>query len=199
MVPSKKDIKTPDKIRQVARELFLEKGFSSVSIRDIAKKADVPISLIYHYYDNKVGLWKEVKRNLLEKYFDNIEQANSLEFSSWKEFLAYVMTLRFNFYAQDPDIARLISWQRLEASEESLGGINVPTLISDLTPYIISFQEKGEIRKDLDPEMISYLITTLSSAPFFDNPKFMQQAFVEKKKADYLKMIIDSVACLCAV
>lgn len=199
MAAPKEEIKTSDKIRQVARDLFLEKGFSSVSIRDIAKKADVPISLIYHYYDNKIGLWKEVKKSFLEKYFESAGQGSSLEFSSWREFLTYTMTLRFNFYAQDPNIARLISWQRLESSKESLGGINVSTLISDLTPYIVSFQKKGEIRKDLDSEMISYLITTVSSAPFFDNPQFMQQDFSEEKKAEYLKMIIESVSRLCAL
>lgn len=199
MTDVKVDIKTHQKILIAARDLFLEKGFSSVSIREIAKKAEVPISLIYHYHENKIALWKAVKADLLDRYFGGSEQDSPLEFNSVKEFLTHAMTLRFRFYEQDPNIARLISWQRLEPIKESLGGIKTPTIMSDLTPYIKSFQEKGEIRTDLDPEMISYLITSSCSILFFDKPNFIQGEHAQENRDEFLKMIIASMYRLCLV
>ena len=38
-------MKTIDRIRKVAKKLFLERGFKKVSIREIAEKAEVPIIL----------------------------------------------------------------------------------------------------------------------------------------------------------
>ncbi len=199
MAIKKTDEKAPQKILMVARDLFLDKGFSSVSIRDIAKKAGVPISLIYHYHENKIALWKAIKFDLLENYFQAIDQSVPVEYNSLKKFLTQVMTLRFRFYEQDPNISRLISWQRLEPLEESLGGIKAPTIISDLVQYIAVFQEKGEIRTDLDPEMLSYLIMTTSSTLFFDKPKFLQGENIQEKRDEFLHMIIESMYRLCSV
>jgi AcrR family transcriptional regulator len=45
-------------ILQIAQELFSEKGFSATSVRDIADKAQVNISMISYYFGGKDGLLK---------------------------------------------------------------------------------------------------------------------------------------------
>jgi len=45
---------------RVAANLFSEKGFYGTSIRDIAKSLGVSVSVIYHHFQNKEGLWSEI-------------------------------------------------------------------------------------------------------------------------------------------
>lgn len=197
MTKKKQDETAPRKILLVARDLFLEKGFSSVSIRDIAKKAEVPISLIYHYHENKTALWKAIKNDLLVTYFGDVEENAPSEFTCLREFLTYVMTLRFKLYEKDPNISRLVTWQRLEPTEESLSGILTPSILTDLESHISDLQTRGLMRGDLDPEMLSYLITTTSSALFFDKPQFAQGDNAQEKRDVFLQMIIESLYRLC--
>lgn len=59
---SKKEINlnTQQKIIEVAKNLFAEKGFHGTSIRDICKIAEVNISLISYYFGGKEELYKVV-------------------------------------------------------------------------------------------------------------------------------------------
>jgi AcrR family transcriptional regulator len=49
-----------EELLRVAAELFSEKGFYGTSIRDIAKSLGVSVSVIYHHFENKEGLWSEI-------------------------------------------------------------------------------------------------------------------------------------------
>ena len=53
-------MKTVDRIRKVAKKLFLERGFKKVSIREIAEKAEVPASSISYYFGSKKNLYHDV-------------------------------------------------------------------------------------------------------------------------------------------
>jgi AcrR family transcriptional regulator len=61
---------TREYILSVASRLFSERGFASVSIRDICEEAGVTPPTIYYYFDNKDKLFENViKRSLSLKDF----------------------------------------------------------------------------------------------------------------------------------
>jgi TetR/AcrR family transcriptional regulator len=47
---------------QVARELFTQKGYANVSIRDICRSAQITAPTLYYYFKNKEGLFDAVVR-----------------------------------------------------------------------------------------------------------------------------------------
>ncbi|MFX3631265.1 MAG: TetR/AcrR family transcriptional regulator [Candidatus Pristimantibacillus sp.] len=49
-----------EKIRDVAIEVFIAKGFHSTSIEDVAKKAGISKGLLYNYYKGKTDLLVEL-------------------------------------------------------------------------------------------------------------------------------------------
>lgn len=51
---------TEEKIKEVARKLFLEKGFKHTTIREIAKEAEVNISLMNYYFRSKDKLFQQI-------------------------------------------------------------------------------------------------------------------------------------------
>ena len=55
-----------EKILKVAIKEFAEKGYEPVTTRDICAKADINISAIYYYFQNKRGLYEEVLRSVVD-------------------------------------------------------------------------------------------------------------------------------------
>jgi len=53
------------RIIDVATELFAQKGYAAVGVREIAKDAEVNISMISYYFGGKVGLLKYI----IEEFF----------------------------------------------------------------------------------------------------------------------------------
>lgn len=51
---------TEEKIKEVARGLFIEKGFKNTTIREIAQKAKVNLSLMNYYFRSKDKLFQQV-------------------------------------------------------------------------------------------------------------------------------------------
>lgn len=58
---------TKQKILDAALNLFSQKGFSAVSIRDICKVVDIKESSIYYHFQNKQAILEE-----LLQYFESI-------------------------------------------------------------------------------------------------------------------------------
>ncbi len=66
-----KDKKQIEKVRQAilagAKQIFVNKGFAGASNFTNRKNAGVSQGLIYHYFEDKVQLWKEVKKDAMEQ------------------------------------------------------------------------------------------------------------------------------------
>lgn len=67
-------VKDPEERKQeileTAMRLFMEKGFESISMRDIAQEANIAAGLCYHYFDSKKKLFNAA----LEAYVDEITE-----------------------------------------------------------------------------------------------------------------------------
>ncbi len=93
----------------VAMRLFAERGFDGVTVRDIAKDAEVSVGLINHHFESKEGLREAVDRYFLETTSKAIaravEKSGSLDTSGiaayqsrwirqyadeWPSFVAYL-------------------------------------------------------------------------------------------------------------
>lgn len=170
---------TRNRILQSAKKLFVKQGFAATSISQIASKANINQSLIYHHFGSKQQLWKAVKAYLLEK-----EEASPLVFDSsagLKVFLEKVLRHRFDIYLHNPDLSRMVSWQRLETSSKELTG----------NPYlgpehwrepIIELQKRGELRADLDPDIVITMIISIIPGAFIaGNPLLANNKYKSKE------------------
>ncbi|ARI76789.1 forespore capture DNA-binding protein RefZ [Halobacillus mangrovi] len=64
---------TRQKVLDVACRLFYSKGFNGTSVRDIAKEANVNVSLISYYFKSKQGLFESLAISYFEPYLDILE------------------------------------------------------------------------------------------------------------------------------
>ncbi|MED7819363.1 MULTISPECIES: TetR/AcrR family transcriptional regulator [unclassified Francisella] len=158
---------TLKKIIKSAKILFLENGFNGTSIRDIAKKANVQSSLIYHYFSNKVDLWKVVKESLINpENFSSINEC--IKQDKFEDFVKKLVEARFNIHASNPDMLKILDWQRLEKNSSLTGIKNQENFASfdQLEERIKHFQEAGQLSKDFSAKYVLLFISAATLAPF---------------------------------
>lgn len=73
--------KTKQKVIDAATLLFFQKGFTGTSVRDIAERANVNVSLISYYFKGKQGLLEYAVTNYYENYFTLLEET----YTSYKD------------------------------------------------------------------------------------------------------------------
>src|SRR5690554_515827 len=100
---------TRARILQAAFELFVERGFAAVSMRELAAASDVTKSLIHHHFGTKEGLWKAVKQAAFERYYeaqkDDLVEAQAAD----PELLRKGVIRYFQFLQQNPQVVRLFA------------------------------------------------------------------------------------------
>lgn len=185
---TKPETPTQQKIIQSAKKLFVKNGFNGTSIRDIAKDANVQLSLIYHYFKNKTALWKSVKETLLTpELITSLTECDQLD--CFRDYLERFIRLRFNIYLRHPEILRLADWQRLEDNDELIGirSYSHNAVWQKLEEIILNFQQKGEVTQAYPPKYILIMLNAAIFAPFMHNYRFIS----DQEKEKFIQMTID--------
>lgn len=143
-------------ILQHARAAFIEKGFAGASVADIAKRAKVNKSLLYHHFESKEGLWHEVKLEMLGlEYDDRVRDLMKADISA-REFISRYLRMKLDSLLKYPELVRLVQWQLLEPDFEKL--MSVHALGEQIKAKFDEFQKKGEIRRELSLDVMRVLV-----------------------------------------
>lgn len=193
----KNEESTADKILISAQKLFVAHGFAGTSISDIANDAKINKSLIYHHFENKEKLWLKVKDTMVEKFSPNLQSYGQHTHGAkvtLRSFIEDFVTKRFEFYLNNPDMVRLIHWQRIEDKEKPLTKDHLSSSLSIISQNTIEeLQKKKEIRNDVPTDLIRAFILTTTSAIFLIQPHLLYGAKDKKITKKYLELLIDSL------
>ncbi|OQX95626.1 hypothetical protein B6I21_04435 [candidate division KSB1 bacterium 4572_119] len=61
------------RILEAAISLFSKRGFDAVGVREIAKEANVNISMISYYFEGKIGILKAIMNDFHDRYYQMIK------------------------------------------------------------------------------------------------------------------------------
>lgn len=110
-------ISTKDKIIDVAKELFSQKGFYETRVSDIVNKADVAQGTFYIYFKSKEDLFLE----LIKKLHHQLIQRLSTHKNSNKDFETTIKSIITDFLTEvykNREIAQIFFGQLLGINEE---------------------------------------------------------------------------------
>ncbi len=176
---------THEKILAAARKIFVEHGFAGASMGKIAKLAEVNHSLIFHHFGNKEKLWSAVKHSMArEREPDKKSKLLPDTAQPYKDFLQELFSNCIRFYRNNPDIVRMINWQRLEYDKQQNIGITVSTESQAWLVAFKHYQQEGDINVTLKVEFILTLILSIVSSAALDQNVFIgnnktQKAYIE--------------------
>jgi AcrR family transcriptional regulator len=177
---------TRAKILKAARMLFVKFGFSATSIGAIAEKANINHSLIFHHFGNKEGLWKAVKQSIVEEADKLCPTLPELTLSL-PNFLEKLITQNIFFYRNNPDIVRMINWQRLEYEKKKQIGITLSPQAQDWLMAFKHYQANGSISSSLKPEFIMTLVLSIVSSAAMDPNVFITKT---QDLSEYVKFCV---------
>ncbi len=93
-----------------ATPMFSEQGFDAVSVRDIENEAKVKRGMLAYHFGNKDNLWKVVADGIFSDLISSLSQRQEvLKDMSKREGMALLIRFHVRYYAQHPELSRLMS------------------------------------------------------------------------------------------
>ncbi|HJE65584.1 MAG TPA: TetR/AcrR family transcriptional regulator [Campylobacter avium] len=89
---SEKTLQRQAKIKQVALNMFLEKGYEATNLKDIVKLSGGSLSSIYAAYQSKENLFMELVKDRIEKDMQNIKKIANQKYDNVYDFLLNIAT-----------------------------------------------------------------------------------------------------------
>lgn len=163
---------TKDNILDAAEEIFVDRGFSGSSMKNIAEQANVAKSLLYHYFSSKRELWDEViqrrvsQAKLPERMIEMVSSiaADGLEAVRTKK----NHTTYFEFLRDNPQFVRMLAWLNAEQAFPMGPPIEMRR---DIIEKLTELQKKGVFRDDIDPRMFVICFMAICEMWFLSRSK----------------------------
>lgn len=158
-----RDDKTARKrLLDAATQLFAEKGLDGTSTRDLAKTADLNVSLISYYFGGKEGLYKavisefaETARSETDRFLEAVD-LESLDRETFRQVMKEFVGLMLNFKFQRRDIHLILQREVMQGLPHSRNVYE--NIFSKITETIVRIyqvgQEKNFIRKEINPYIL---------------------------------------------
>jgi TetR/AcrR family transcriptional regulator len=163
---------TPQALLDAAEIVFARDGFSGARVDEIARVAGHNKALIFHYFDDKLGLYRALMTRTKQRVFAQFDAAlaryqdEGADISTERvralaaEFLGAI----FGYYLRHPETARILAWEAAEGWQtfSTCGPPRADTFSVRVLAIVREAQTAGIIRADLDCRI---LFTTIMSLP----------------------------------
>jgi AcrR family transcriptional regulator len=166
---SRSSLKGRDRLMLVAMQLFAERGFDGVTVRDIAKAADVSVGLINHHFESKEGLRAAVDAHFLAETSKAIVRASRrLAVDDLESVADYHRTWIREYEAEWPSFA---AYLRRAITENSEWGENLFREYYDSVSRMITRSDAdGKIAEDADRLWLPLLYAFMLVGPLLLDP-----------------------------
>ena len=106
--------RTRSRILEAALKEFSKSGFAGARVDSIVRRAKVNKRMLYHYFTDKEGLFRAVLRHKINERRVRVEsQAASNDEIS-------IVSLWFQQNCQDADWVRLLAWESLQTTNDTV-------------------------------------------------------------------------------
>ena len=152
--------RTRERVLVAAVETFARTGLAGTSVRDIAKRARIRVSTLYHYYPSKEALYHAVQERVHEQVRELVLTTLGRG-RDIKENAATAIGALFDFFLRNPAYVRLGWRTALEGRPGTLADDRIAERWLGLLEGTLGpSQVRGEV-KDVDPILLMLTIDGL--------------------------------------
>ncbi|WP_176442639.1 TetR/AcrR family transcriptional regulator [Noviherbaspirillum humi] len=156
------------RIKEAAREVFIEKGYEAATTREIAALADVAIGTLFVYAKDKRDLLMLIINDDLDAINDTVMKSVAKK-GSLLDQLTEFFRKRYAYWAKELRLARPALQETFDfiAPRSEMGAETArfyarrPKIVALLTEIIKAKQDAGKIAKNDSPEAIANLMMTI--------------------------------------
>lgn len=184
-----------ERILSAAEDLFADHGYDAVSISDIATRAGVCKSNVFHHFNSKDVLYLAVLNDARQAFFELIDNLHDSA-GSLPERLGKFAESHLHRILELRKVSRLVLRDLLENSPERSKQLAEKVLDKNFSLLVDTLrvsQQRGDIRPDVDPAMVA--IVLISANIFFFQAGSVLQHFPDIDFANdetrYSKMLLD--------
>lgn len=176
------------KLITAAKQLFVAHDYDKVSLREIAKSAQVDSALIGYYFQSKFGLFMAMLKETAAPITDQLSKAESLVSEQSCEVL---MTTYYRVMSGNPDFPKLIF--KIASMPNTDKTIDFKKILEQILPqkYIklfSSMQGQGFLQDGVDPVCAQISFFSMMVFPFLIPDVFKQAMGIEISPEFMLKL-----------
>ena len=156
--------RTRKAILDAAKLEFARKGLGGARVDEIARAARVNKRMIYHYFNSKEGLFKQV---VVDAYVDlrTAEQQLNLEHLPPEEALESLVRFTWDYYLRNPEFLTLVNNENLHRARHLRQSetINVVSrkFVSMVQNILLRGEKSGVFRPGIDPVQLNITIAAI--------------------------------------
>ncbi|SHM28943.1 TetR/AcrR family transcriptional regulator [Flavobacterium chilense] len=166
MAPKSKDASTEEKIKEAARTVFTQKGYSATRTRDIAEEAGINLALLNYYFRSKEKLFELVMAEKVAKLFGVIAPIVNNEKTSLDEKVTLIVDAYIVMLTQNPGLPLFVLSEIRNNPEHFGNRIQAGKLLTE-SYFVKQLMEK---KPDIHPFHFVLNILSMSIFPFIAKP-----------------------------
>jgi TetR/AcrR family transcriptional regulator len=156
------------RIVRCAAPLFAQKGYSGVSIHEIACASGGSKANIFHHFPNKEGLYLAVMRTACGDFGNDLNKLAEAG-GDGRNHLRLIARQHFGRMISDPDTTRLILREIFDSESEINRSLVADILHQNfalIVDQIEEMQTQGHIRSDANPALVAMNLLAVNSFIF---------------------------------
>lgn len=176
-------------ILNIAMQLFAEKGYSATSVREIANKANVNLSMISYYFGGKEGLLNAIVASKSDQLKIRMEKMQKEDWISAEEKIAVLVEELVDRFWANRVMYRVINHEQNFKGNEDLKAAVVAlrkVRYDQFKNVIQSGQKRGFFKKEVNiPLLHASMIGTLKHVNFADDFYFDELGIENDVEGDF--------------
>ena len=151
------------RILSVATQEFAEHGYENANVNVIASKAGISVGSVYKYFDTKTDLYLTCVSNgvsFLERKMQDIIITDEDVMIK----LEKLVRAAIEFSKENPALIKLYNVFTTDMSDPAVSALARGIEFSTAETYkkaIIEGQQNGDIRRDIDPDVVAFLLDNM--------------------------------------
>lgn len=173
-------------IIEAATELFANRGYEGMTMKEVARKVGISASSIYSFFKNKEDLFMHIYRQVLDNHFQLASSLESFEHAPDVK-TRFDELFRAIIRFQSDDMAKMKIYIRMLLNPDNIGGqdtrrqlIKVEREEQELfANWIKTGMERGEIKQGDSMELAQVLICILDGF-FWQMQRYTEDVFADR-------------------